>query len=474
MDKEIDKTLNRKTDFKYPPIDAKRQARLLRFSPGKVSWVVNYHLEVVLLADLSCTNYKALSYTWGHASIVDIPEIQIDDQPFFIRRNLFEFLATAAARSEYGSFFIDAICINQLDDCERQSQVQEMARIYRNANQVIAWLGLPDPEQLDHIQALSQKTRGTSCRDCSTWTNSQWAGFKYLSYHNFWRRIWIVQEVLLASSMVVWCGAFTFPLALFGSTPSTLPSLQTKIAANGRPSNVISAVSRLRSPAETIVTHRLRQAPLPRRERDPLAQGTKIGTIGEMMTGLRSASEVMATYQSQVPDLLYQVVRKFGRLDCSDPRDRLYGLLGILNERSREKIEPDYRRDVRYACYQALKIGLQELSFEKRSVVFPDHFEDTDHTYLAYYCDVRDAFSIEDGVSLSILRQVLNELQFPARLQDAIFEVQWQPQLVWRNAEVKIDPIFKQLVMQTAQENLEAEGLLFKFHTGQHRVIEGL
>ncbi|KAF8858847.1 hypothetical protein BDZ45DRAFT_543179, partial [Acephala macrosclerotiorum] len=58
--------------------------------------------------------YKALSYTWGHAhSLDDIQEIQFDSQQFFIRCNLSDFLAAAtASRNENGLFFIDAICVN--------------------------------------------------------------------------------------------------------------------------------------------------------------------------------------------------------------------------------------------------------------------------------------------------------------------------------------------------------------------------
>ncbi|KAH8674516.1 heterokaryon incompatibility protein-domain-containing protein [Tricladium varicosporioides] len=471
MDEELDKALNRKTHFKYPAIEATRHTRLLRASYDRLHRIVSYRLEVVPLEYLRWTSYRALSYTWGHAYSGDIIEIQIDGQPFFIRRNLFDFLAAAATRGKYGLFFIDAICINQLDHDERQSQVQEMTQIYRNANEVIAWLGQPEIGQVDNVRALSQ-TIGSFHSDRATWTASQCAGFRYLSYHGFWSRIWIVQEVLLASSMEVWCGSFTFPIKLFGSTSGTLPPPKTKLASNGRPSTVVCPSSRLQSPAEIIVTHRLRHVPRPLK--DPLAQGTKIGTIEEITAGLESPSEAVVNYQTQIQDLLYQVMRKFGKLECSDPRDRLYGLMGILNKRSRARVEPNYRRDVSYAYYQALKIGLQELSAEGNIVSLPDHRLDADCSYLAYYCEVRDAFRMEDGLSLSILRRVLDELHLYTRLQDAFFQVQWQQQFMWHDAEINISPGFKQLLMHAEQENPKADGLLFKFHTRQRIAIESL
>jgi hypothetical protein len=205
-----------------------------------------------------------------------------------------------------------------------------------------------------------------------------------------------------------------------------------------------------------------------------MAQGTKIGTIEEMTMDLRKASEVIVTYQSQIPDLLHQLVRKFGKQECSDPRDRLYGLLGLLNERSRARVEVNYERDVSYAYYQALKFGLQELCGESSSVAFPDFRSYMDEGYLAYYCDVRDAFSMDDGESLSILRQVLGELKFQTPMQDAVFEVQSQQQFVWRDAEIDVYPVFKQLLMHAEQEDFEGEGILYRYHTGQRRVVDRL
>ncbi|CZR62989.1 uncharacterized protein PAC_12886 [Phialocephala subalpina] len=467
MDEELDKTLNRKGGFKYIAIDAKQQCRLLRISHDQTCQTPIYSLEVVSLEDLPSTNYKALSYTWGHAhTLANIRKIQINAQPFLIRRNLFDFLSTATTRHETGLFFIDAICINQLDLCERESQVREMTRIYRNADEVIAWLGLPVSEQVGNVRALSKTSRS----DCASWTGEEWAGFKYLSYQKFWSRIWIVQEVLLASSMSVWCGPFTFPLSLFGGTSGTHPSHELGVATNGRPSTVVDYTSRLSSPAEIITTHRLRYVPRPLR--DPLAQGTIVGTMDETKRDLKKATEAIVTYQSPIADLLYQLIRKFRKLECSDPRDRLYGFLGILNEKSRAKVDVDYEKDVSYAYYQALKIGLQELYAERGVVVIPERST----TYIAYYCDVRDAFGIEDRESLKILRLVLDEVQFQTRLQDAVFETQWEQQFVLQDSVIQVHPDLKELLMHANPRHAGTEDVyvLSNFHTRQRRAVENL
>ena len=184
-----------------------------------------------------------------------------------------------------------SVLINSIT-AERQSQVQEMVRIYRNANEVIARLGLPNTGQLDNLRALSQ-TKG---KDCVNWTTAQWAGFRCISYHRYWSRVWIIQEVLLALRMTIWCGFFTFPPELFEATLHTLPYFKTRVADDGRPMAVVSASSRLCSPAEITISHRLRQVIRP--IKDNLAQGTKTGTWEEMKLDLMKASTVAETYQS--------------------------------------------------------------------------------------------------------------------------------------------------------------------------------
>ncbi len=280
-----------------------------------------------------------------------------------------------------------------------------------------------------------------------------------------------MQEVLLASSMVIWSGSFTFPPTLFGGGISDITSdTDIKYAADGRPSTVVSASLRLRSPAAKIITHRLRHVPRPLT--DPMAQGTRIGTLEEMKGDLMRPFEVMETYQSKIPDLLYQAMRKFGGLECSDPRDRLYGLMGILKESSRARVQADYTRDVNYAYYQALKIGYEELSTQRGFASL--HGRDMDDSYVMYYCDVRDAFGIEDGHSLSILKRVLSELDFKSRLQDAVSEAQWSQQFEWGDGEAKLHPDFELLRLHAEQEDPEADAFLFKFHARQRHWVQNL
>ncbi|KAI1370223.1 HET-domain-containing protein [Hypoxylon crocopeplum] len=461
MCEEIDKILNRKSGFRYSAIDASTQVRLLRLSPDRGrAREMEYILETVDLSDLSRIEYTALSYTWGHATCIDdIHEITIDGQPFFVRRNLFDFLSTALGKGKSDLLFIDAICINQLDSAERQAQVREMARVYRRASTVLAWLGIPEVDrERDDVRALS---RANGSREgCADWTAAQWAGFRYLSYH----------PLLDACKLEVWCWYFTFPLSLFAGASSAQTALpELRFSKGGLPRTVVDGVSLSCNPAARIINHRTRLVLRP--INDPLAQGTAIGTLDEMTLGLTRPYMKGETYQSQVPDLIHEVIRKFGGLQCSDPRDKLYGFLGILKDSSRAKVNPDYTKDINYAYRQALKIGLEEIGGEYWTWPYARRADNTYAICLAYYCDVREAFGMGDDESMSMWRDVVSELRCQTHITNPMADVERQHPLGWYDPDIKVYPDFEKMFQASLPHNYEV-GPSRKFHEKRRRIID--
>lgn len=82
--------------------------------------------------------YEALSYEWGQEA--PIVTITINNQKFLVRQNL-AFALAALRRHNTRVLWVDALCINQNDIDERNSQVRQMADIYREAQCVVVWLG---------------------------------------------------------------------------------------------------------------------------------------------------------------------------------------------------------------------------------------------------------------------------------------------------------------------------------------------
>ncbi|PKS11710.1 hypothetical protein jhhlp_001698 [Lomentospora prolificans] len=428
---ERDKILNRQSGFKYPAMDAKKNVRLLRMSACvNTPFTLNYSLEAVSLEDLCTTRYTALSYTWGTAdSDHDICEIKVGGRPFFVRRNLFSFLSVAAKTGLYGLIFIDAICINQLDNEDRRIQVQNMTSIYRNADEVISWLGIPAANRSKAMEALEQ----AKSFEHKKWTKEQWEGFRCISHHPYWSRIWVIQEVVLAQKVSVWCGQFRFPISLLGGVGS---------------------------PADTILTHRLR--PFLRRRKDVEAV---VGTMDEITAELWKPTWVGDVYKSTVPDNLYELMAKFRDLGCSDPRDRLYGLLGIIHKRSAAAVEVDYSRDVRHAYRQALKVGIQELYWQRG----PFARSPWSHVpYMTFLRDARDAFGIGEEEAAATVQEVLENSGFRELVQADLLEAQWDQETA------SLIPIFRRLVATSIPKDTDQMRFsrLYRLHARQYKLID--
>lgn len=467
MDECIDNRLNRKSGFRHPAIQAATETRLLKISQDSASQSWQYDLVVVALDDLSSTPYRALSYTWGTAvSSEDVRTIRVNHQDLVIRRNLFDFLSSASAREEQGLFFIDAICINQLDLDERQAQVQAMALIYRRATAVISWLGILPQAHYRGCQTLSHAS-DVSFRK---WSEQEWGALKYLCNAPYWSRVWVVQEVLLSSNLQIWCGPFNFSSTLLGRAPPSRDPIETKFDADGRPSVLKSDASRVRSPSEAILGHRTRL--VTRMTKDTTREASVMGTLADITTVLRQPSATFETYQSRVPDELRDIIKKYGRLQCTDIRDRLYGFLGLLKDSSRKKIKPDYSKGVEYTFYQALKCGLGELCPEDGIAPWG-----LNAAWVDFYCEARDAFHVGDEAGIHIFRRVYRELNFKERMQDALFQQQWELNYGWRGPDAVRFGAFARMIVEDEHEETSsgAEGpALLKFHDKQRRLYEKL
>jgi hypothetical protein len=115
--------------------------------------------------------YHALSYVWG-TSTEKVPII-VNDCRLDIGRSLYTALFRIQKMFRSGSYqkfgqgyldlanstrhvWADAICINQADMAEKAHQVPRMGDIYREAVDVIAWLGVPEQKDLPGLERWIQ------------------------------------------------------------------------------------------------------------------------------------------------------------------------------------------------------------------------------------------------------------------------------------------------------------------------------
>ncbi len=116
-------------------------------------------------------------------------------------------------------FWADAICMNQNNRRERAWQVKLMGEIYQNASAVIAWLG---PEAEDSARAIAavraiakEMPKISSQHDIDEWIKRHpttidfpnvWQAIDSLLRREYWKRTWIMQELVLNDHVLLLCG----------------------------------------------------------------------------------------------------------------------------------------------------------------------------------------------------------------------------------------------------------------------------
>jgi hypothetical protein len=137
---------------------------LLRLLPGKDEPEnVQCELFEYTLRESNATShlYEALSYVWG--SEADPKFITVDDQKLAVTQNLYAVLLRLRDYNIPRIIWVDAVCINQGDDKEKEHQIRLLPAIYAKANRVAVWLGeaYHDSDQaLEAIRLASIESTG--------------------------------------------------------------------------------------------------------------------------------------------------------------------------------------------------------------------------------------------------------------------------------------------------------------------------
>jgi hypothetical protein len=150
---------------------------------GSAQWAVSALSDYMALHDDRVPPFEALSYTWG-TSISHNP-MTVNGHPLTVTENLDVALRHLRHATESRSLWVDALCINQEDIEERNSQIQLMSCVYGAASQVIIWLG----PTADGSEVLLDALRTKDIPD------TQAAVFGYCMFklmsRPWWLRVWM-------------------------------------------------------------------------------------------------------------------------------------------------------------------------------------------------------------------------------------------------------------------------------------------
>lgn len=204
-------------DYEYLPLDrVADETRIIVVATNKDS-----EAPLVLHLAHSPVNceiaYHALSYTWGTGS--EKVMVVVNGQKMWIRKTLAN--ALRALRSPTHGFIVwaDAVCINQSDIAEKNHSLDRIAAIFDRAFCVVCYVGGVDEYSnlaLDFVPHLQGPViRSDKYGDFEIGKPDRidpeklprfCAALYLFLIRPYFRRVWVIQEVALASNPRIGCG----------------------------------------------------------------------------------------------------------------------------------------------------------------------------------------------------------------------------------------------------------------------------
>ncbi|KAK8031355.1 heterokaryon incompatibility het-6 [Apiospora arundinis] len=326
------------------------EIRLVRLLPAHTSTI---RCQIIHTSLVDPPAYTALSYTWGDAD--DTVDITVDGFKVKITASLQG--ALQALRKPHDSVLVwaDAICINQSDKTELSSQVQLMTRIYGEADSVAIWLG---PES-DDSQVAMNFTRhicglADSPEKVDSWIEMESHEPKFTALVNlferdYWSRVWVVQEVLNARSVTVCCGDKSISWKLLQELVALMERHEEKLNLCFPPGFVKGSRNR-QSYAHILIS------------------GGPANLDILSMLGKRGAQSLL------------EVLRLCRTKHTTEPRDKVFGVLGILPEDVQLHFPPDYNASLRQVYTDVVDYLLhttRRLDVICEAIYFPLHARST-------------------------------------------------------------------------------------------------
>ena len=295
--------------YRYQALDTStRQIRLIKLHPGQPD---KPQCGISVFELDNAPPFLALSYTWGPPS----PQfdILVNGEPLSVRENLFRFLQAylmitdedsqrerlpgcyyhwESSADEY--LWIDQICIDQSSVSERNHQVGMMASIYSGCCETIIWLG-SIPSNPDAPCMIKKMGRSSAP------VESVIQAVASILKNGYFTRLWIVQEIILSKRKRVLCSHRWAGAVWLDWT------------------NLAYIARRFQ--------HRLPSTP---------------------------AMHLVKDHPQGLEFKLIKAVRFFSKGQCHDPRDKVYGLMGLVQEDQRLTI--DYAKPLEELFVETMNI----------------------------------------------------------------------------------------------------------------------
>ena len=300
----------------YRPLDSRlAEIRVLHLQPARFDDRLTASLEVVNLDDGPA--FSALSYTWGQSAGSE--PMTLDGNDLNVLANLEVALRHLRDQKDTCTLWIDAICIDQSNGAEKESQIPLMKRIYSTASLVIIWLGGSDGSIDECAPQITSVHPRLEDEDRDEIINRLFS-YRGIVLKPWWYRIWTVQEFVLARND---------PLFLCGSHKWPWSRLRSHMLDTFKQ-------CRRRMSIEELATHINRLRAISHLETDDTSNMMK--GYAEMAALDNMKSEYAVDGYLTFKSALIHTLRRNASID----RDRIFGITALLSDGQRSRININY------------------------------------------------------------------------------------------------------------------------------------
>ncbi|KAI0547896.1 heterokaryon incompatibility protein-domain-containing protein [Xylaria curta] len=271
--------------------------RIITLHPGDRKEKIQISLTRHAIDPNSIPVYMAVSYVWGHPRLTE--SILCNGAALQVTSSVFGILKRLRHTLKCTCLWIDAICINQLDVQERSHQVQLMKHIYPNASQVLIWTGEHDSNTsriFSWFESVAREEGPGLTRD----ETSEIRCVASFIDRKWFHRVWTFQELCLAKDAQVLCGDFQISWSVIAKAYAALESYGLSQSIFGGIADCMAASSRFYS----------------------------------------NNLDLERPYLS----VLLPLTRE---LEATDPRDKVFAMLGLVNMSRLPTVKCDYTLSVK-------------------------------------------------------------------------------------------------------------------------------
>ncbi|VUC26090.1 unnamed protein product [Clonostachys rosea] len=335
----------------------KRQIRVLRIRAASCFDDPLDGLVTVMPVD-EPLEYNTLSYVWGSYDKTKL--IKIGHCLVPITANLDLALRRFRAQNNTnGVIWTDAICINQADMVEKAAQITMMRDIYKNSQMTYIYVG--EHEQDVRVDLFAKQI---TSNQLGTDEETRLAGIAVQALMNqaWFSRTWVIQEVAASAQSIV----------MFGDTTIDFKLLRDRLnlttgTASMHDDPFITSLGQIRQ--TKLIGRNFKPAHMANARRFWLEK--QFGNRPEKQEQFKKIQEYFDANFKPFPYPLLDLLESFRNRESTDPRDKIYALLGLATDitythdgeaaeikglQNTDPPQPDYSKTVsdvyyEYACF---------------------------------------------------------------------------------------------------------------------------